>query len=143
MSGEYDGTYDETDNETLFCFNIGSLAFSGSSSVSIIQAGNAVVGWIALEDTQDIASNGAGGCVVVDTGEEVLPLYGMISGTTLTLTLPIGGGASDLFTVNFAGADKLTGTVTDSFGDLLAFDGARAAPTVLPPSGPRRRAVRP
>jgi hypothetical protein len=130
LSGSYAGTYSETDNETLFCLNIGTLTYGGPASVAIVQAGNAVSGSLILEQAQDVSPDGFGGCVVVNVAEEVLPLYGNISGNTLTLLLPLGGNAADQFTVNFSG-DAMMGTITDSFGDLASFSATKSAPPVI------------
>lgn len=131
FAGTYDGSYSETDNEAFFCRNIGSLSYSGSASISIVQAGSAVSGTLTIQDAEDVSADPFGGCVVVNVGEEVLPLYGTLSGNILTLTLPLGGGAAELFTVTFSG-DMATVTVTDSFGDLLSFSGTKSS-TALPP----------
>jgi hypothetical protein len=64
--------------------------------------------------------------------------YGQLTNNTLTLLLPLGGGLSGLFTVTFVG-DTITGTLTDSFGDLAVFNVTKSAVV----AGPRRRAVRP
>src|SRR5260370_40075966 len=42
FAGSYTGTYSESDNESLFCINIGILRFSGPASISIVQAGTAL-----------------------------------------------------------------------------------------------------
>jgi len=131
FAGSYEGTYNETDNESLFCFNVGSLSFGGPASISIAQAGNAVAGSLIFKEALEVQSNGFGGCVVVDAPDEVFPLYGQLSNNTLTLLLPLGGGVSDLFTVTFAG-DTITGTLTDSFGDLAMFNATKSAAAVAP-----------
>jgi len=137
FAGSYEGTYNENDNESLFCNNIGSLSFGGPASISIAQAGGAVSGSLIFKEALDVQPNGFGGCAVVDAPDEVFPLFGQLSNNTLTLLLPLGGGVSDLFTVTFAG-NTITGTVTDSFGDLATFNATKSAV-----AGPRRRAVRP
>ena len=131
FSGSYDGTYSETDNETFTCLNIGSLTFGGPASVVIVQAGNAVSGSLILKQAEDVSPDVFGNCVVVDVGDEVLPLYGTVSGNTLTLLLPLGGGAADQFTVTFSG-DTMTGTLTDSFGDFASFSATKSASAALP-----------
>jgi hypothetical protein len=131
FAGSYDGSYNETDNETFTCLNIGSLSYSGNASVSIVQAGNAVSGSLIFESALDVSSDGFGNCVVVDVGEEVLPLYGNLSGNTLTLQLPLGNGATNVFTFNFNG-DTITGTLTDSFGDLAQFTTTKSASAAPP-----------
>ena len=131
FSGSYVGTYSETDNETFTCLNIGSLTFGGPISVAIVQAGNAVSGTLILEQAEDVSPDPFGNCVVVDIGAEVLPLYGTLSGNTLTLLLLLGGGAADQFTVNISG-DTMTGTLMDSFGDLGSFTATKSASAVLP-----------
>jgi hypothetical protein len=131
FSGSYDGTYSEVDNDGMFCFNVGSLAYDGPASVSIVQAGNAVSGSLIFEDALDVSSDGFGNCVVVNVGEEVLPLYGILSGNALTLQLPLGGGATDLFTVTISG-DSLTGTIVDSYGDQASFSATRSASAASP-----------
>jgi hypothetical protein len=137
FAGSYEGTYNETDNESFFCVNIGSLSFGGPASISIAQAGNAVAGSMIFKEALDVQPNGFGGCAVVDSPDEVFPLWGQLSNNTLTLLLPLGGGVSDLFTVTFAG-NTITGTLTDSFGDLATFNATKSAV-----AGPRRRVVRP
>jgi hypothetical protein len=139
FAGSYAGTYTETDNEAPFCINIGSLNYGGPISIAITQAGNAVSGSLILHDALDVRSDGFGDCVVVNVPDEILPLYGNVSGNTLSLLMPLGGGVSDLFKVTFAG-DTITGTITDSFGDFASFSATR--PATAPP-GPRRRVVRP
>jgi len=131
-------TYNENDNESLFCINVGSLSFGGPASISIAQAGTAVASSLIFKQALDVQPDGFGGCLVVDAPDEVLPLYGQLTNNTLTLLLPLGGGVSDLFTVTFAG-DTITGTLTDSFGDLAMFNVTKSAVV----AGPRRRAVRP
>ena len=128
FSGSYDGSYNEADNEAVSCLNIGSLTYGGPASISIVQAGPAVSGLLILEEALDVSSDGFGNCVVVDAGEEILPLYGTLSGSTLTLQLPLGGGLTDVFTVNFNG-DALTGNVVDSFGDQAVFTTTKSAST--------------
>jgi hypothetical protein len=125
FSGQYAGSYSEVDNESLSCINIGSLTFSDVATVSINQAGNAVSGALILEGAESVASDGFGGCTVVNLGKEVLPLYGTLSGKTLTLLLPLGGGAAEQFIVNFTG-DALTGMLTDSFGDSNSFSATKS-----------------
>jgi hypothetical protein len=131
FSGTYNGSYSETDNEAFSCLNIGSLSFDGPASVSIVQAGNAVSGWLIFQQAEDVRSDGFGDCVVVDIGDEVLPLYGTLSGNTVTLLQPLGGGVQELFTVTFSG-DTLTGTLTDSFGDAASFTATKSASAAPP-----------
>ncbi len=131
FSGAYEGSYSETDDERFFCFNIGFLAFDGSASLSIVQAGNAVSGWLIFQGAKDVRSDGFGNCFVVDVGDQVLPLYGTLSGNTLTLLLPLGGGVVDLFTVTFSG-DTITGTITNSFGDAASFTATKSASAAPP-----------
>ncbi|HLQ43692.1 MAG TPA: hypothetical protein VK137_03100, partial [Planctomycetaceae bacterium] len=133
FSGTYNGSYSEIDDERSFCLNIGSLAFDGAASLSIVQAGNAVSGWLIFQGTKDVSSDSFGNCFVVDAGDQVFPLYGTLSGATLTLLLPLGGGVQDLFAVTFSG-DTVTGTITDTFGDAASFmatKSASAAPPVI------------
>ena len=131
FSGSYNGSYNETDDERSFCLNIGSLAFGGAASLSIVQAGNAVSGWLMFQGTKDVSSDSFGNCFVVDAGDQVFPLYGTLSGTTLTLLLPLGGGVQDLFTVTFSG-DTVTGTINDTFGDAASFTATKSASAVPP-----------
>jgi hypothetical protein len=131
FSGSYDGSYNEVDNDGAFCFNVGSLAYDGAASVSIVQAGNAVSGTLIFEDVLGVNSDGFGNCAVVAIGEQVLPLYGILSGNTVTLQLPLGGGASYTLTVNVSG-DSLTGTITDSYGDQASFSMTRSASAAAP-----------
>jgi len=93
---------------------------------------------LILQEALDISSDGFGDCMVVNVPDEILPLYGNVSGNTLRLLVPLGGGVSDLFSVTFAG-DTITGTITDSFGDFGSFSATK--PATAPP-GPRRRVVR-
>jgi hypothetical protein len=133
LAGSYDGTYSETDNETASCINIGALTFSGSASLSIVQAGTAISGWLIFHDAQDVSSDGLGDCFVVDVGDEILPIYGTLSGSTLTLLLPLGGGAADQFVLTFSGG-TVNGTIADSFGDAATFTATMstsAAPPVI------------
>ncbi len=131
LSGRYEGTYVETDDERSRCLNIGSLTFNGPGSVSIVQAGNAVSGWLIFQAAEDVSSDGFGNCFVVDIGDEVLPLYGTLSTNTLTLVQPLGGGFAEKFTVTFSG-DKLTGTIVDSFGDAASFTATKSSSAVPP-----------
>jgi len=86
---------------------------------------------LILKQAEDVSPDVFGDCFVVDIGDEVLPLYGTVSGNTLTLLLPLGGGAADQFTVNFSG-DTMTGTLTDSFGDFGSFTATKSASAALP-----------
>jgi hypothetical protein len=131
LSGSYNGSYSEVDNEQLFCANIGSLAFDGDASLSIVQAGNNISGWLIFQGAKDVSSDSFGNCFVVDAGDVVLPLYGTLSGSTLTLLLPLGGGVQDLFKVTFSG-DMVTGTLTDSFGDAAQFTATKSASAAAP-----------
>jgi hypothetical protein len=131
LSGAYNGSYSEVDDERAFCINIGSLSFDGAASLSIVQAGNAVSGWLIFQGAEDVRSDGFGNCFVVNIGDEVLPLYGTLSGNTLTLLLPLGGGVQDLFTVTFSG-DTANGTITDSFGDAASFTATKSASAAPP-----------
>ncbi|PYQ47314.1 MAG: hypothetical protein DMF59_19185 [Acidobacteria bacterium] len=133
FAGSYEGTYSETDNEAPFCNNIGSLKFSGPASVSIVQAGNSLSGVLILQDELTVTSNGFGGCLVIDAPDAVLPLYGTLSGNTMTATVPLSSGIAASFTVTFD-STTIRGSLTDAFGDLATF-------TATP--GPRHRAVRP
>ncbi len=139
FAGSYTGTYSESDNESLFCINIGILRFSGPASVSIVQAGNAVSGALVFKQALDVQSDGFGGCVPVNIGDEVLPLNGQLSNNVLNVVLPIGG-RSALFNVTFAG-NTIQGSIADSFGSAAVFNVTKAAFSA--PPGPRRRVVRP
>jgi hypothetical protein len=138
FGGSYTGTYTEIDDETFRCLNIGSLRFSGPVSISIAQAGNAVASSLIFHQALDVQSDGFGGCVPVNIGDEVLPLYGQLSNNTLSVVLPVGS-SSALFTVTFAG-NTIQGTITDSFGDVATFSATKTAAPAIP--GPRRRVVR-
>jgi hypothetical protein len=131
FSGSYDGSYNEIDNDGQFCFNVGFLTFDGNASVSLVQAGTSVSGSIAFENTLSVSSDGFGNCVVIDSGEQVLPLYGTLSGNSLTLQLPIGNGASEVFSISINNG-ALTGTISDSFGDTASFDGTLTASASAP-----------
>lgn len=139
FAGSYEGTYTETDNEAPFCNNIGSLRFSGPASISISQAGNAVAGFLILEDALGVRSDGFGGCIPVNAGDVVLPLYGQLSNNALNAVLPVGSSSAQ-FTVTFA-SDKIQGTIVNSIGDIAVFTAAKTAAPAAP--GPRRRVVRP
>ncbi|HEX7421447.1 MAG TPA: hypothetical protein VF505_16270 [Thermoanaerobaculia bacterium] len=134
LAGSYDGSYSETDNETSTCINFGALTFSGPASLSIVQAGTAISGSLIFHGAQDVSSDGFGDCFVVDVGDEVLPIYGSLTATnTLTLILPVGGGAVDQFVLTFSGG-AVTGTIADSFGDAATFTATKstsAAPPVI------------
>lgn len=136
FAGSYDGNYTEVDNEGPFCANIGSLKFSGPATVSIAQAGNAMAGVLILQNELTVASNGFGGCVVVDAPDEAVPLYGTLSGSTLTATVPLHSGITGSLTITFD-STKIQGSLTDSVGDLATFSAAKSFSP-----GPRRRAVR-
>jgi len=138
FSGHYDGTYAESDNGFAICVNVGAVNFQGAASVNLIQAGNMVSGVLVLEDTLAIVSNGNGACAVIEGGQQVLPVYGTISNGTVSLTVPLNTGALHAFVFNFSG-NTISGTMQDSFGDLMQFSTTRTAqPT--PPSGRRRTA---
>jgi hypothetical protein len=140
FAGSYDGTYNEVDDETSFCLNIGSLRFSGPALISIVQAGSAISGALILQNELTVTSDGFGNCVAINAPDSVIPLFGTLSGNTLTNTVPFGSGAAT-FTLTLG--DTITGNLVDSFGDVAAFS---AAKNVLPPPpapGPRRRAVKP
>ncbi len=138
FAGSYEGTYNENDNEAPFCLNIGSLKFSGPASVSIAQGGNAMAGVLILENELTIASNGFGSCAVIDAPDEVVPLYGTLSGSTLTATVPLSSGIAASITVTFD-ATTIQGTLTDAFGDVATLSATKSATA----AGPRRRVVRP
>ena len=140
FSGRFEGTYDETDDGETECFNVGLVPFSGTASVVMNQAGNAVAGALILEDTLTIVSDGLGDCAVLDGGEQVLPFYGTISNGTVNLTAPVGGGAAN-FAFTLSG-DTITGTMQDSFGDAMQFSVKRDAGLPAPSAGPRRHVVR-
>src|SRR5437667_2572990 len=129
FSGRYDGTYSESDNGLAFCFNIGTVPFAGTASMSLVQAGTAISGAVILEDTLTIVSDGFGNCAVLNGGEEVLPLYGTLPNGAVRATAPFRAGAIAM-TVNLAG-DTATGTMTDSFGDVMTFSATRSAAPVL------------
>lgn len=131
FAGSYDGTYSESDNDSLFCFNVAGLAFDGPASLSIVQSGDAISGSLVFENTLNVSSDGFGNCSVVNAGEQVLPLYGTLSGNTLTLTTLLGGGVTDLLSVTFNDG-ALTGTLTDSYGDYASFDAMRTANAAAP-----------
>jgi hypothetical protein len=131
LSGTYEGSYTETDNVTSTCLNFGALRFTGSATLSLAQAGTEVAGVIVFHDAQDVSSDGFGNCFVVGVGDEILPLYGTLSGNTVTLTLPLGGGATDQFTVTFDGTTA-NGTIADSFGDSASFTATKSV-SVVPP----------
>jgi hypothetical protein len=126
FGGTYEGTYTESDNETFTCGNIATLTFSGNASLTIIQAGNDVAGWLTFHDASNVASDGFGNCAVVSAGDEFLPIYGTLAGNTVQLNLPLGGGAADLFSVTF-GSGTANGTLQDSFGDVASFTSTQTA----------------
>lgn len=132
FSGSYEGTYSETDDERNFCLNLASLKFDGTASMAIVQAGSAITGAVTLHDTLDVFGSPFGTCSVVEGGDDVLPLYGTLTPAgQVTLVLPLGGGATQTFTATFAN-DKLTATATDSFGDVLTFQGTKSAGIAAP-----------
>jgi len=143
FSGHFQGTYMESDNGLAFCFNVGTVNFTDAASVSIVQAGNAVSGVLVLENTLTIASDGFGNCQVLDGGEEVLPFYGTLTNGVVNLTVPLdSAGDVQAFTFNLSG-DNVSGTMTDSFGDVMSFTTTRSATPPAPTPSARRRAVRP
>jgi hypothetical protein len=139
FAGSYTGTYSEADDETARCINIGILRFTGPAIISIAQAGNAVTGAIVFQQAVDVQSDGFGGCVPVNIGDEVLPLYGQLSNNALSVVLPFGSGAIQ-FNVTF-GNNAIQGTLLDSFGDVASFNVTKTAAPA--PPGPRRRVVHP
>ena len=143
FSGHFDGTYMETDNGLAQCFNVGNVNFADNASVSIVQAGNAISGVLVLENTLTIVSDGFGDCQVLDGGEEVLPFYGTLSNGAVSLTVPLdSAGDVQAFTFNLSG-DTVSGSMTDSFGDVMSFTTTRTAPPPAPTPSVRRRAVKP
>jgi hypothetical protein len=105
-----------------------------------VQAGSAISGALILQNELTVTSDGFGNCVAINAPDSVIPLFGTLSGNTLTNTVPFGSGAAT-FTLTLG--DTITGNLVDSFGDVAAFS---AAKNVLPPPpapGPRRRAVKP
>ena len=133
LAGSYEGSYTERDNAAFTCLNFSSLTFSGPASLTIVQAGNAVAGWLTFHEALAISSDGFGNCIAVPIGDEVLPVYGSVASNAVKLTLPIGSGAVIVTSVTFNG-DAVSGTVNDSFGDTGAFTAKRSAsatPTVI------------
>ena len=126
FAGRYDGTYDESDDESTFCLNVGIIHFGGAAAVTVTQAGAAVSGALSLENAYSVVSDGFGDCQVVNLGEVVYPLYGTLAGNRLTTTLAFGGEGVQLFTIDFSG-DSLSGTMADSFGDASVFNASRAS----------------
>jgi hypothetical protein len=141
FGGTYEGSYSETDNESFRCVNIGALSYAGAASLSIRQADNAVSGWITMHDTADVISDGFGNCLAVPAGDQVLPLYGTLSGNVLTLSLPVGGG-SDLFRFTFSN-ETATGTLQDPVGDFASMTLTRTAPEAGFVPRSKRRIVKP
>lgn len=127
FTGTYSGNYQEIDNVAPFCLNLGSLTFGGAASVSAIQAGNAISGTLTVEDSLNAVQDGFGGCGVVNVGEVVLPLYGTLSGGSLILVVPQGGGVVNNYNVTFS-SSSVAGTVSDSFGDILSFSTTKSTP---------------
>ena len=139
FAGSYEGTYTETDNKAPFCINIGALRFGGPASISISQAGNVVAGFLIFQNAIDVQSDGFGGCIPVNVGDQVLPLYGQLSNNALNAILPVGASSAQ-FNVTFA-SDKIQGTITNAIGDIAVFSATKSAAPA--PPGPRRRVVRP
>ena len=139
FAGNYTGTYSEQDDETQVCANISALRFNGPATLSIAQAGNSVSGALIFKQALDVQSDGFGGCIPVNIGDEVLPFYGQLTNNVLNTVLPIGP-TSALFNVTFAG-NAVQGSISDSFGDAAIFSLTKVA-TPAPP-GPRRHVVRP
>lgn len=125
FGGTYAGSYDEADNDGLFCFNVGTLSYSDAASLSIVQSGNDISGALIFQNPLQISSDGFGNCAIIQVSQEVLPLYGTVSGSTLNLTTPIGGTVA-AFNVTF-GSGSVTGTIQDSFGDAASFNATRTA----------------
>jgi hypothetical protein len=119
-TGTYSGTYAETDNTAPFCFNIGSLSFDGPATLALLQSGNGVSGTLTIDNAQSITQNGFGACGVVNLGELTLPIYGTLSGGSLTVVVPQGGGVVNNYSLTFD-ATKAAGSITDSYGDRLTF----------------------
>ncbi|HYM62812.1 MAG TPA: hypothetical protein VEZ11_18145 [Thermoanaerobaculia bacterium] len=132
FAGTYSGSYSETDNDGLFCFNVGALSYGDAASLSLVQSGNDVSGALVFQNPLQISSDGFGNCLIFSVSQEVLPLYGTLSGSTLNLTTPLGGSVAQ-FAVTF-GSNSVSGTILDSFGDQASFDATRtsagAPPTV-------------
>lgn len=99
--------------------------------MTVVQSGSEMAGWIVFHHAQDVRSDGFGNCLIVSLGDQVLPLYGTLSGGTLTLILPVGGGAIDQFTVTFDGTTA-NGSIGDSFGDSASFTATKSV-NLLPP----------
>jgi len=137
ITGSYEGSYDEVDNERATCLNIATLSFSGDASLSVVQAGNNVSGWLTFHDEQDVASDGFGNCVVVGIGDEVLPFNGTLTGSTLMIQTIFGQSSIDINTT--FGNDAATGTLASN----SAFAQFSVSKPAAPAPGPRRRAARP
>ncbi|MEO8034538.1 MAG: hypothetical protein ABI837_08895 [Acidobacteriota bacterium] len=125
FTGTYQGSYTERDNVAPFCFNVATLSFGGAAAIAVTQAGNAVSGTLTLADQQTVVQDGFGGCGIVTVGEVTLPLFGTLSGGSLILVVPQGGGVANNYNVNFS-SGSANGTITDSFGDLLTFSTTKA-----------------
>lgn len=125
LGGSYEGSYTEQDNETFTCLNIATLTFSGDASLTVIQAGSNVTGWLTFHNAEDVVTDGFGGCAIVGIGDEVLPFWGTLSGNTLQATVPVGTTAVALSVT--LGGDAANGTLQDSVGDVAAFNLTRTA----------------
>ncbi len=126
FGGTYEGSYTESDNETSTCLNIATLTYSGPASLTIIQAGSDIAGWLTFHNAEDVVSDAFGTCTIVNVGDEVLPVYGTLAGNTVQFNLPLGGGAADLVSVTFGGGTA-NGTLQDSFGDTASFTSTQTA----------------
>ena len=131
FTGSFIGNYNETDDVRSICLNLAFLQFQGPALISIVQAGNAVSGVVIFQNSLSASSDGFGNCSILNVGDSAIPLYGTIDSTnTLTLLNPLGNGQAIQVIVKL-GANDLTGTVADTFGDSASFTATRAT-SVLP-----------
>ncbi len=125
LAGTYDGSYTETDNTISQCLNIGSLTYSGPATLTVNQAGTDVSGWLTFHNSESVSSDGFGNCVIVNSGDEVLPVYGTLASNVLTTVAPFAGLTLQL-QLTFSGG-SVTAQMQDSNGDVAAMTGSQSS----------------
>ncbi|HEX9160574.1 MAG TPA: hypothetical protein VF980_02620 [Thermoanaerobaculia bacterium] len=140
LGGTYEGSYTEQDNLLFTCANASSLTFSGPATLTIVQGGSDVAGWLTFHNAESVTSDGIGNCAVIDIGDETLPVYGSVANNTLNVLAPFAGLTLNVV-LSFNG-NSVTGNLQDSNSDVATFNATRTALQVNVPR-PKRRAVRP
>lgn len=112
--GQFTGTYAGTYNAVIVpCGNPPGIAYSGSATLGLIQAGTAVAGSFTINNSKKDVCDTPGSRQVVDVGTESVSFSAQISGSTISGVFVDEKGRGNPFTATISG-NTISGSASES-----------------------------